>query len=370
METQLSLIEDWHRRYAFRTSINLSCSGVQPYTFREVCRLLSISFSEIGQVLLRDGPSYGWPPLRKAISERFGKRNGDADSVLVTHGSSEALFLVMRSLLQEHDEVVTVFPSYLPHYSIPKYCGCRVKKWELLPEEGFRPNINNLRATLTRKTKMVICSFPHNPTGVSITEPQLNALVEAVADVGAYLLWDDSFRMLPIDTPPLPDPGQWYDRTVSFGTLSKAYGLDGLRIGWCQTTPDILQRCVMLRDYITLNLSPLTEFIACQAVRKPEVLIEPRLKQAKRNLQYLASWIDQNEKKLSMVPPQGGVSAFCRIPEINTDSLCKDLAEEDGVFLLPGTCFDCPEYVRLGFGGVPQEFRKGLKLLSRRLKQL
>lgn len=119
---------------------------------------------------------------------------------------------------------------------------------------------------------MVVVNLPHNPTGATVTPDQQRELIDLCARAGAYLVWDMAFSDLTYDGPPLPDPGLFYERAVSMGTLSKAYGLPGLRLGWCLAPPEVLERFIRIRDYLTLHLSPLVEMIAERAIRGGDLL--------------------------------------------------------------------------------------------------
>src|SRR5437899_6836062 len=110
--------------------------------------------------------------------------------VMITHGSSEAMFLVMSALLQPDDEVVVLTPCYQPLFSIPEALGCKIKSWELRPQEQFAPQLEDLRHVLSSQTRMVVVNFPNNPTGATITYEQQQELVKMVAKYNAYLLWD------------------------------------------------------------------------------------------------------------------------------------------------------------------------------------
>ena len=165
--------------------------------------------------------------------------------------------------------------------------------------------------------------------------------------------------------PELPDPGERYDRSISLGTLSKAYGLPGLRVGWCLAAPEVLERLVRLRDYTTLALSPLVEHVATRAIANGDLLLQPRLAQARHNLELLVSWAKLNSEFVSLVRPQGGVSVFMRVHDVaDIEDFCRQLADKYSVLLVPGTSFGNPAHVRLGFGCSTRELTEALSRLS------
>jgi aspartate/methionine/tyrosine aminotransferase len=255
--------------------------------------------------------------------------------------------------------------------SIAESIGCELRPWQLQFENGFRPDIEEAKRLISPRTAMVILNFPHNPTGASLTFEEQAELLDAVKRVGAYLVWDAAFADLTYDGEPLPDPSRRYDRCISLGTLSKAYGLPGLRVGWALASPDVLARSIELRDYITLHLSPLVEFIAQRAIEQLDHLLKPRLGQIRANLATLTQWCAEHQEFIDYARPQGGVSAFLRLPGVaDVEGFCHRLAGEYKTLLVPGSCFKQPAFVRLGFGGAAAELEQGLGRFSSLLHQV
>jgi capreomycidine synthase len=363
MEIAPALLEHWMRQYYFDTDIDLGSSGVESFSMSELRRLLDLSQSDLDQVVFDDSRTLGGPGLREAIGNRFA--HGNPDRVMATHGSSEGIFLTMNALLRPGDEVITVSPVYPQLFAIAMSNGCKMKEWSLDFERGFVPDFKQLKGLITKQTRMLVVNYPHNPTGASLTLERQKELVEIAADAGSYLVWDGAFAEITYDQPPLPDPGAWYDRTITLGTLSKSYGLPGLRVGWCLASPDILQRFVELRDYITLHLSPLIELIAERVIKKADILLRARVEQSTNNLNILADWIERHREFVDWAPPKGGVCAFLRMPGgADVETFCHRLAREYRVLLVPGNCFGHPGFVRLGFGGSTPKFEEGLSRLS------
>src|SRR5262245_53069308 len=311
MEIVPAHLEYWLRDYYFTVEIDISCSGVENFSFGELRELFNITPDDLDRIVLRDSRTLGDQDLRTAIGNRWG--NGKAERVMATNGSSEAIYLIMHSLLEPGDEIVVLDPAYQQLYSIAESIGCRLKRWRLRFEDSFRPDFSEARHLISPHTRMIFVNFPHNPTGASLTLAERDELIELAAGAGAYLVWDAAFAELTYDGPILPDPGEQYDRSITLGTLSKAYGLPGLRVGWCLAAPDVLEHLVRLRDYTTLALSPLVEHIATCAIKNGDLLLQPRLAQARHNLELLVSWADRHREFVSIVRPQGGVSVFMRM---------------------------------------------------------
>jgi capreomycidine synthase len=363
MQLAPALLEHWMREYYFDTEIDIGSSGVRNLSFGEIRSLLQITLEELDSIVFQDSATLGEPYLREAIAERWG--SGDPNQVMVTHGSSEAIYLVMNAIAQPDDEIIVLDPCYQQLFSIAESLRCRLTRWRLSFNQKFRPDITELKRLLGAHTRAVVVNFPHNPTGRSISVEEQKELISMVAKVGAYLIWDAAFADITYKDPPLPYPNLRYERSISIGTLSKSYGLPGLRVGWILGPPDIVRRCTHLRDYITLHLSPLTEFIALRVIEKADILLSLHLANARQNLNTLEKWIAELDSFVKWVPPEGGV---CTLPQLcsvsDVEAFCRHLARTYSVLLVPGTCFNCPGHVRLGFGSRPQILNEGLSRLS------
>lgn len=356
-------LEDWMRSYYFDAEADIGSSGVEDYSLGEVQELTGLRSEELAGLVLRDSETLGGGELRTALAERF--TGGDASRVMVTHGSTEACFLVMNALLEPGDEVVVPDPCYQQLYGIAEALGCRLRRWRLVAEESFAPDLDLAARAIRPGTRMVVANFPHNPTGATLTPEGQARLVELTAAAGAHLVWDGVFSELTHGGPPLPDPSAVYERAVSIGSLSKAYGLPGLRVGWLIAPPEVLARCIRLRDYLTLHLSPLVELVAARAIAAGDRLVEPRRRQVLRNLDTVAAWARRQDGRIEWIPPAGGASAFPRLTALeDAEALCHRLGREHRVLLVPGSCFGHPRHVRLGFGGSPAALALGLARLS------
>jgi capreomycidine synthase len=366
MKLRSAPLEDWLRDYYFTAEIDISSSGVQPYSMAELRTMTGLRGAELDELVFDDGYSLGAPAVRAAIARRWG--NGDPSRVMTTNGSSEAISLVLMALLRPGDEVVVVEPGYHLLVEFVSGLGCKSQSWRLDPEDGWRPSLDELETLVTGRTRVIIVNFPQNPTGASISDAELRRLIRLADRVGAYLLWDAAFADLVYGTEPLPDASSVYDRGIGFGTFSKAFGLPGLRFGWCIGPPDVLADCVRIRDYTTLHVAPLIELLALRVLENADVFIGQRLKQARTNRGIVGEWADAHPDLVSVTLPTGGVAAFPRlIPLPDTDAFCDDLFQRRGVLVVPGSCFGVPQHIRLGFGGPTDSLVEGLDRLTTEL---
>ena len=371
MDIAIARLEAWMRDYYHNVDHDIGSSGVRDLSMAELRRLCGFELSDLDSMVFHDSESYGGNRLRTALAERWA--GGEVDRMMVTHGSSEAIYLVMQLVLEPGDEVVVVDPAYQQLHDIAAARGCRVTRWPLNAREGFAADLALLRALVAAgRPRMIVVNFPHNPTGVSITPEQQRELVAIAAAAGAWLVWDNAFGELTYGADPLPLPTGWYDRCIAFGTFSKSYGLAGLRVGWCLAPRDLLARMALLRDYIALYVSPILEFFAEHAVRNADLIVARQQQHARHNLRLLCEWADGCPDLVRLTPPAGGVTTFVEFPgQPDVTRSCRRLAEQHRVLLVPGECFGDAyrDHARLGFGGTTAELTAGLSLLERVLRE-
>ncbi|MCB5178805.1 capreomycidine synthase [Streptomyces antimicrobicus] len=368
------VLEEWYRRHLGPDIHDISSSGVHPYTFAEIRDLCRIPASDLDAVVMDDSVSQGGAGIRQAVADRYA--GGDADRVLVTHGSSEAIALTLSTLLHPGDRVVVQEGIYhsLGHY--PRAAGCDVVTLPLAAVRDGEIDPEVLTALVTPGTAAVVVNFPHNPTGVTLSPQGLKALTERAAVTGAALVWDAATAEIAHRWEVLPDPGADGGDTVSYGTFSKTFGLPGLRVGWAVAPKDLLTATFPLRDRTTLFLSPLVELVAERAMRHADALIAPRAAEARRNLAYLTQWMAEHEDLVRWTPPEGGVCALPVFRELEragsgpeaVERFCLELLARHRTLLVPGTAFGAPHGARLGFGGPEDSFRAGLAGLSQFLR--
>jgi len=368
MQLPPALLENWMRQYYFDTDLDLGSSGVDDFSMVDLRRLLGITEADFDRIVFQDSMSMGGDGLRRALADRW--LGGDVSRAMATHGSSEANFLMDHALLRPGDEVVVLDPCYPQLRAVAEALGCTLRHWPLRWENGFVPDVEEGARLIGPRTRMVVVNFPHNPTGATLDPAGQDALIAACDRAGAYLVWDNAFLELTHDAPPLPEPVLTYERAISTGTFSKAYGLPGLRVGWCFAAPEVLEQMIRVRDYVTLHLSPLVEMIAERAVRHADRLLAERTGLARRNRGVLAAWVEEHGDLVAWAPPRGGVTAFPRLHAVpDVEAFCHRLAREERVLLVPGVCFGHAQHVRLGFGRATEALEEGLARLSRQLRE-
>ncbi|HHY32121.1 MAG TPA: aminotransferase class I/II-fold pyridoxal phosphate-dependent enzyme [Firmicutes bacterium] len=361
-------IERWFGRYEFTARYNIAESCVKAFTLAELTEVCGVDALH-GDVPVDLGytDSRGLPELREEIARMYPGRG--PENVLVTTGAIEANFLVFAALLGPGDTVISEFPAYQQLYEVPRSQGADVRLWRLTEEKGFRPDISELEDLVGRGAKMIVINHPHNPTGAPIDAGSMAAVCEIAELCGAVLLSDEVYRGLSLsDGVASPSAQRFSDDAVSVGSMSKAYGLSGLRIGWIVGPEEVIEKCWALRDYTSICPAGPSQLLALAALRNSEKVLARSRSIARRNFAVLDEWARANADLVRYVPPREGVVAFVKYAaDVPSIDIATELVTQDGVLVVPGSCFETEGYLRIGFGGDTNTLEAGLDLLARRL---
>ncbi len=372
MKIETFALERWMTRWETQVQFDLAESGIKPLTVNELLDLggREKSLESMLQISLGYSEARGTEDLRELISSLY--RDVTPEDVLVTTGAIEANFLLFNVLLNPGDHVVVVDPAYQQLQSVPKAIGCDVSLWRLRPEKDFRYDLNELRSLVTSQTRLIVINTPHNPTGSILTEDEQRAVYQMAEAVGALVMGDEAYRWLTLPgrepfAGPVRDLGT---RGISVGTLSKPFGLPGLRIGWIAATSDIVQDCWSQRDYVSLSPGKLNDYLATIAIRSREQVFQRTQAIAAKNLKFLEGWIHQREDLVTWVPPRGGLLGLLHYNiDVPSLELADKLADEASVMLAPGSAFGYENFLRIGIGGDPEILREGLARAASVLEQ-
>jgi aspartate/methionine/tyrosine aminotransferase len=301
-----------------------------------------------------------------------GQPELNADDVLITGGAATALFIVSTSLLSPSDHLVVVRPNYATNLETPRAIGCSISFIDLEFEAGFRVDLDEIAAAITAQTRLVSVTCPHNPSGVMFTADELQRLVALTEAKGCYLLVDETYRDLSFDGP-LPQAAALGRHVIGVSSLSKAYGIPGIRVGWLITRDPKLQELFLAaKEQISICGSVIDEWIAEQVLERRAGFLEPTLVEMRARRRLVSQWIAQ-EPLLEWVPPQGGVVCFPRMkaePPGGTAGFYRRLLESHGTYVGPGHWFEMSDlYFRLGYGWpTAEELEAGLDGISKALR--
>lgn len=364
-------VEVWMNANETRCELNLAETCVASLTVQELLDLAGKSNSGLDDLLpmrLTYGAIEGSDRLRRAVASLYETKS--AADVLVTHGAIGANALVYQALTGAGDVVVSVLPTYQQHYSIPESLGAEVRPLWLRAEDGFLPDRDRLRE-LARGAKLIALANPNNPTGALIDRPMLEEIVAIAREAEAWILADEVYRGVDQEgggfTASLAD---LYEKGVSIGSMSKAYALAGLRLGWIVAPKEVLSAAMIHRDYNTISVSMIDDHFAALALESRDRVLARSLEITRGNLALLAEWV-AGEPLISWVRPRSGTTAFLRyeVP-ISSEMFCARLLEETGVLLVPGSAFDMDGHVRIGYANSLDVLRDGLGRMSGFLRKI
>ncbi len=358
-------LEIWFDTYQYSVDYDIGESAVKTLSVKDVG-------IDLDEVLLRYGHHKGHPDLRSAIAEQYPGLS--SDHVIVTTGASEANFIVVAALIKPGDHIIVGHPNYPSLYEVPRSLGGDVSLLTLDFDRHFRLDLNELERMITSGTKLVSLTHPNNPTGAMISEEELRRVIELVESYETFLLFDETYRHMAPDDKILPPAASLSSRVISIASMSKCYGLPGIRTGWLATkNANILDSAVAIREQLSISNNSLSEEIARSVLlRKEEFLKEARTR-IEDNRQLVVDWISQ-QSDFEWIPPEVGVVCFPRIKmgvNVEPEKLYRLLAEKYRTFVVPGRCFEMDErHFRIGFGADPREIEKGLSCLNKALMEL
>jgi len=361
-------LERWMTTYETRVEYDLAESGIHPLTTAELLAFDPEPDRRIHELLtvpLNYSEARGTHELRGRIAETY--RAVTADDVLVTTGAIEANYLLFNALLQPGDRVVSVYPAYQQLYTVPEAIGCEVARLELREESGYRYDLDALERLVDERTRMIVVNTPHNPTGAAMSAAECARVYALAESVGAYILADEAYRWLTVDDLPLPPPFRDFGpRAISVGTLSKPFGIPGLRLGWMATTAEIAECCWYYRDYTSLSPGGLSDYLACRTFANREAILARTHAISAENLKTLRAFIAERADLFSWVEPRGGLLGLLRYHlDLPSEIVANRLAEEESVMLAPGSAFGMEERLRIGLGTRPDRFIAGLERVDR-----
>jgi aspartate/methionine/tyrosine aminotransferase len=369
-------LERWMTTYEMDVEWDIAESGIFPMTTREILDSLppderDAALNRMLDLRLGYSEARGSAELRGLIAETY--EDTTPENVLVTTGAIEANYLLFNELLSPGDRVVIVDPAYQQLQSVAKAIGCDVALWKVRRDGEFRLELAELRDLATPGTRMIVINTPHNPTGAMLSAEELREVYSLADELGAWVLSDEAYRWLdmPGDVPLAPPMRNLGPRAISTGTLSKPFGLPGVRIGWIAAPEEVVQRCWGLRDYISLSPGKLNDALAVLAFRHRERIIARTREIVAENLPVAEQWFVDNADLVSWTPPRGGLLALMRYElDLPSLELANHLAEDYSVMLAPGSAFGYEGYLRIGIGNEPEVFAEGLRQTTRCLRAL
>lgn len=343
-------LEEWQSLYETEVAYNLADSGVAPVVLREL-----VDTPEAVEALLDVDLHYpavnGPEQLRRTIA---GLYDGvDPAQVLVTVGAAEANSLAVHTLTSPGDSVVVLEPGYRQVAGTAANAGCTVESFSLVEADGWRPDLDELERVVRPGTRLIAVSNPNNPTGAVLTPQEMARIVAVAERVGAWVLADEVYQGTEMHREE-QTPGLWgrYDRLVVTNSLSKAYGLSGLRLGWVVGPQDVVDAMWRRHEYATISTGRLSMHLAQIALSEPcrSALFRRNRALIRDGWARLSSWVASTDGLVSAVPPEATALAFVKY-DLDLPSLeVAHALRRGGVLVGVGAHFGVEHHLRITHG--------------------
>ncbi|MEX1344858.1 MAG: aminotransferase class I/II-fold pyridoxal phosphate-dependent enzyme [Candidatus Limnocylindrales bacterium] len=361
------MMSEWENR----VDVNLSESGVHPMTLGELLAMDGREPNDLADIGQFYPQANGTPELRERIAALYG--GATKDDVLVTVGAAEANYLAVTTFLEPGDEVVLVLPNYMQIWGVATNRGCRVKEVYLDVDDDWSLDAAALEAAVTPDTKMIVVVNPNNPTGRVMSEAEMDAVVAAAERVGAWLLADEVYRGAERERDETPSFFGRYDKVLAQGSMSKAYGLPGLRVGWTVGPADAVAEMWRRHEYTTIALSMLSDHLTTTALSptvRPQILARTRML-LKGGYGLLGEWLSEQGDVFTGTPPDAAAITFLKYElDINSTAWMEQLRDESGLLIVPGDHFGLDRHIRLSFAVPEPDLVDGLGRVGASVKKL
>ncbi len=363
-------VEQWMNAYENACEYNLAETCVASMTLDELMETAQVNdpLRALQGRAMTYGDITGSDRLRSLIAGLF--QNQTAGNVLAAHGTIGANALVYQALVGPGDVVASVTPTYQQHVSLPEALGASVRQVPLRFEDNYQLDMDAL-AQAAKGAKLITVVNPNNPTGAVLSDAQMQQVVDIAAANDAYILADEVYRGTN-----QTDPGSstsfadFYPKAISTGSMSKAFALAGLRMGWIVGPKDVLEAAEHHRDYTTISIGIVNDHLSCLALENADKILARSQKIVRLNHGIVSEWMAA-QNHLSWVAPAGGTTALLHY---NGDKpsyeLAQDILAETGVLVTPGSALGAEGTLRLGYANHPEVLRAGLPRLGDYLAKL
>ncbi|WP_016751954.1 pyridoxal phosphate-dependent aminotransferase [Leptospira kirschneri] len=364
MEPSEFWIEERLEKYRKIAPCNLGESGIRNITLGELLSNLNLSVDVLNSISLEDSPNRGDFTLRNEIAKLYPGL--DADRILVTTGTGEALYILFHILCQK-DCVVSYFsPAFQALYEIPKMIGARLEAVSLLEDldKNLKSSlsVNLIRELFQRGKNLVVFNHPHNPSGLSLDKSSIETIQQAAHLHKGWILFDEHYRFLDFQNDLGWTGAGLTEHTVSTGSITKCFGVMGLRIGWMTGPKELIERARSFKDYLTHTVSPISEFLTLKILRNRTSLVDPIKTSILNNILFFESIWKQLPGLEYFTKPGGGIVSFLKLSKgIDSSRYADILLDQCGVFVLPGRDFECEGWIRIGFGETNERFQTGME---------
>jgi aspartate/methionine/tyrosine aminotransferase len=365
-------VEIWMNHWEQRCRYNLAETCVDSVTIAELLVLAGLDATdlaaEIAPIRMDYGAIEGSDRLRTAIAALY--TTVDPARVLVAHGAIGANHLVYEAMVDRGDVIASIVPTYQQHVAIPESLGAEVRQVRLREPDGWRLDLDEL-ADAAEGARLIALTNPNNPTGALLDDAVVQRVAGIADRAGAWILADEVYRGLDqVGEGTSASFADVYPRTIAVGSMSKAFSLAGLRLGWVTAPTEVLEAVSRHRDYSTISVGAIDDLLAAIALEHADAMLARNRAIVRGNLALLDTWVAE-EPRVSYVRPTSGTTALLRVDvPLSSEAFCRRLVEEAGVLFVPGSAFDIEGVVRIGFANEPAVLVAGLERTSELLASL
>jgi aspartate/methionine/tyrosine aminotransferase len=347
--TALSPYMEWAKLHS-AAKFNLATSGMANFPLAE----LGVS---IDQLEINGASIYSYEPLLQAIAKRY---RVPQECVVSAVGTSLANYLALAATTEPGDEILVEQPTYELIPSTAKYLGLKIKRFPRRAENNFAIDLADVERNITPRTRLIVLCNLHNPTGAQIPDSQLRELGELASKNGAYMLVDEVYREMLYEATPASafhiDP----DRFIVTNSLTKAYGLSGLRCGWVLAPPELARRMFRINDLHGATFAHPAELLSVIAFEKLPQIATKMKSMLDANRRLLRSFL-QERNDLDYFWPEYGTIVFPRLKSGDVASMCKFLSDKFETKVVPGSFFEQPDRFRMGVGATTDSVQTALQ---------
>lgn len=340
-----------------RAKFNLATSGLANLSLND----LKVSLEDLE---LTGETGYGYEPLIYALAQRY---QVETANIVTAAGTSFANHLAMAGLVNPGDEVVMERPIYEPLLALAHYLGLNVKRFERRFEDGYRISPAEIERSVTSNTRLIVITNFHNPSGVVTEVETLKAVGEIARKVNARVLVDEVYLEMLFQDPPQTS-FHLGNQFVVTSSLTKAYGLSGLRCGWIFAEPEVAKRLWRLNDLFAASPVHAGERLSVVAVKQLAVIAEKSRNRLDHHRRLLNEFLD-GRNDLESIRTTSGSIMFPRVKQGNADEIFKLLREKYETSVVPGRFFESPSHFRIGLGGDTASLTEGLRRLGAALDE-
>lgn len=377
-------VEQFMNKYETGIEYNLGETCVDSMSIKDIIEFFSEEEQDSIEKQLHDEVFnmklvYGWiegsDELKGNIAKIYNEDNESdtkvtKENIIITNGAIGGNFLSFYTLINPGDKVIAVEPSYQQLTSVPNvFSQGNLIKFPVLDSEGYKPDLDKLKLlVLQNKPKLLIINNPNNPTGYLWNNQQISEIIEICKQHDVYIMCDEVYRPLyhSSTNPPTSIVNFGYEKTLSTGSMSKAFSFAGLRLGWIVShDKDLIKDLASKRDYNTISISMIDDKFSSFILTHYKKILARNYVICQDNLKLIDKFIEESNGLISWIRPIAGTTGFIKFnKDLITMDLSIELAENHKVLMVPGECFQYPGYARIGFGNSTKDIKGGLEILK------